>query len=172
MQQDPCTKCAQQCRKFRPSQGDINMAFIGSTVSGGESLKGWAGTKVPALFFCPLCVARNQRLEHPPVFQRKRSSQGSLRAREPAPARPGKKTVASLGPTRSSAVFHDPPGSKEKVESGSRLRTEPREAPPQKCDGAYSFFGNAQLDISDCENMKAFPSRSEERRVGKECKIR
>ena len=28
------------------------MAFIGSTVSGGESLKGWAGTQVPALFFC------------------------------------------------------------------------------------------------------------------------
>jgi hypothetical protein len=41
--------------QFCPFQHDINMAFIGSTVSGGESLKGWAGTKVPALFF--LCAA-------------------------------------------------------------------------------------------------------------------
>jgi hypothetical protein len=38
--------------QFWPSQHDINVAFIASTVSGGESLKGWAGTKVPALFFC------------------------------------------------------------------------------------------------------------------------
>src|SRR3546814_12231296 len=38
--------------QFRPFHHDINMAFIGSTVSGGESLKGWAGTQVPALFFC------------------------------------------------------------------------------------------------------------------------
>jgi hypothetical protein len=34
-----------------PFQHDINVAFIGSTVSGGESLKGWAGMKIPALFF-------------------------------------------------------------------------------------------------------------------------
>jgi hypothetical protein len=37
--------------QFWPSQHDINVAFIASTVSGGESLKGWAGMKIPALFF-------------------------------------------------------------------------------------------------------------------------
>ncbi|MFN4096902.1 MAG: hypothetical protein ACK4GG_09055 [Sphingomonas sp.] len=38
--------------QFWPFQHDINVAFIASTVSGGESLKGWAGMKIPALFFC------------------------------------------------------------------------------------------------------------------------
>ncbi len=33
-------------------QAQINVSFIVQQVSGGESLKGWVGTKVPTLFFC------------------------------------------------------------------------------------------------------------------------
>jgi hypothetical protein len=37
----------------RPFQPQINVSFIMQQVSGGESLKGWVGTQVPTLFFCP-----------------------------------------------------------------------------------------------------------------------
>ena len=53
MLQKCCAKTGRANRDFRPFHQHINMAFSLSRVSGGESLKGWAGTQVPALFFCP-----------------------------------------------------------------------------------------------------------------------
>ena len=57
-----CTKSRRRRSKNSPSHPAINMPFSLSEVSGGESLKGWAGTQVPALFFCLRCgVSQKQR---------------------------------------------------------------------------------------------------------------
>jgi hypothetical protein len=76
--------------QFWPFQHDINVAFIASTVSGGESLKGWAGMKIPALFFCAQHGSLQKSLVFSLFLQRQRSMESPNHTLSPGPvtARP------------------------------------------------------------------------------------
>src|SRR3546814_6885125 len=82
------------CSLLLPFQHDINMAFIGSTVSGGESLKGWAGTQFPALFFC----ARWECYRETTVSSRCCAGRSTKKARRP-PSLPDRIADAPSSPS-------------------------------------------------------------------------